>query len=226
MKLSDVTLREADQMPGRSYTAAQKIEAGRQLDRLELPFIQAGFPVTGEKDKEVIKELASSIDASVIALARAVPKDVEVAIEAEADIIEIFAPFSDLQLRHLIGKPREDMIESLSETVEQARTEGIPVHISLLDAFRTDPSVVIDVYDRFPHVEYITLADTVGAMTPPSVESILEEFATEIDLSRTGVHFHDDLGVATANTMIAHRSGVGKADVSVASLVPSQASSY
>ncbi|WP_331232420.1 LeuA family protein [Natronorarus salvus] len=218
MKLSDVTLREADQMPGRSYTADQKITAANHLDRLGLTFIQAGFPATGEKDQHVIRTLASSLDASVIGLARAVPNDVEAALDAEADIIEIFAPLSNLQLDHLIKKSREEMMTAMSEAVGQALAANVGVHVSLLDAFRTDSDVLVNAFEQFPDVEYITLADTVGAMTPPSVETALSELSNSVDLSRVGVHFHDDLGVATANTMTAHRLGVGKADVSVASL--------
>lgn len=218
MHLCDVTLREGDQMPGRSYSAEQKVAAGKVLDRLGVSFIQAGFPITGEKDRDVIRELAGDADADVIGLARATTGDVEAALDANADIVEVFASLSDLYLEHALGKSQSEVVEMLGDAVGVAREGGAEVHLSLADAFRTDPERLASVFRTFSDVPFVNLADTVGARTPSSVETLLDSLDERVDLSRVGVHFHDDMGVATANALTAYELGVGKADVSVASL--------
>ena len=206
-------------MPGRSYTAAQKVEAGLALDRLGVEFIQAGFAITGERDRTAIAELARQCDADVVSLARAVPRDVEAALDAEADVVEVFAPLSDQQLEHLVGNSREEMLDAMRETVDLVRDGGAKPHLILVDAFRTDTAHVAPAFGTFADVEYVGLADTVGARTPHSVGRFLDDLAEAgVDLERASVHFHDDVGVATANALVAAEKGVGKADVSVASL--------
>lgn len=205
-------------MPGRSFAAEQKIRAGTVLARLGVQCIQAGFPITGETDREVTRRLSERTDTAISALARARVEDVDAALVANADIVDIFLPISDGQLEHILGTNRETAMEKLAEAVDQARDGGMNVHVTLADAFRTEVDAVRTVFDTFPKVEYVTLADTVGARTPTTVRSYLHELQREVDLDRVGAHFHDDLGVATANVLAAYELGVGKVDVSVASL--------
>lgn len=218
MILSDVTLREGDQQPGTSYTATQKIEAGKLLDRLGLDYIQPGFPATGSKDRRVIATLARELSADVVGLARAKPSDVEATAAAEADVVDIIVPASDAHVEHMIGKPRDEVHEMVEDAIALARSHGLDVHLSLTDAFRAEAGTLIDTYERYPDISCITLADTVGAKTPPSVTQVLETVTDAVDPSRIGAHFHDDLGVATSNTLAAIAAGVGKIDASVASI--------
>lgn len=218
MLINDVTLREGDQMPRRNYNVEDKITAGKTLDRLGLPVIQPGFPATGEKDRRVIAELAGSIDAKVSGLARARASDIDAALDADADVIDVFIPISEILRPYMLGKSHEETLNLLGKAIDQVRDGGATPHITLADAFRADVTPVVDVFESFSDVPYITLADTVGARTPSTVTAYLNDLTTEIDLVRTGVHFHDDLGVATANTLAAYRAGVGKIDVSIASL--------
>ena len=218
MILNDVTLREGDQMPGRDYSVDQKVDAGRRLDDLGVDCLQAGFPVTGETDREAIRRLAADCDARVVALSRALTEDVDAAIDAAADVVEVFAPVSELQLEHTLEKPYEDVLDQVRDAVDRATDRGVTAHLTLVDAFRTDPERLRETAREFTDVEYVTLADTVGARTPVSVRQLLEDLSADVDRSRLGVHFHDDLGVATANALAAYEAGVGKADVSVASL--------
>ena len=218
MQLIDVTLREGEQRPGRSYTPTAKVEAGRLLDELGVAAVQAGFPVTGDADREVVHALAGELEADVVALARAIPGDVEAAVAAEADVVEIFAPLSDRQLTHLVDRSRPEMYRALREAVDLAVDHGAAVRVSLLDAFRTDVGHLVEAAERFPDAAVLNLADTVGVRTPASVAATLAELGASVDLSGVGVHFHDDLGVATANVLTAYEAGVGSADVSVASV--------
>jgi isopropylmalate/homocitrate/citramalate synthase len=218
MLLNDVTLREGDQMPGRTYSIQQKVTAGKKLDELGLPFIQPGFPITGEKDRKVIRQLAATTDAQIVGLARAIDADIQAVVEADADVAEVIIPVSDLQLEYSLGKSRDSVLNLAREAIDLATDHGLVPHLTLIDAFRTQVVHLREVATRFDSVEYLTLADTVGARTPTSVRDLLESLDDDVDLSRVGVHFHDDMGVATANALVAYEVGVGKADVSVASL--------
>lgn len=219
MFLADVTLREGAQMPDRSYSVPQKIKAGRLLAELGVPIIQAGFPIIGERHSEPIRRLAEETDAEISALARPISGDIDAALEANADVIEIFAPLGDRQLDVVLGKPRSDVLEKIETAIGQARAGGATVHLSFMDAFRTAPRHIIRACRRFQTPEVIGLADTVGSCTPSDVRAFLNKLeSADVALTELGVHFHDDFGLATANTMTAAEAGVQKADVSVGAL--------
>ena len=217
--LCDVTIRESEQLPGRSYDLEAKLDAGRALDSLGVPLVQAGFPITGETDRRAVAQLADELTADVVAIARAVDGDVDAALEANADVIEVFAPLSTRQLETTIGTDRETMLDRLRGAVDRAADGGATVHLTIMDAFRTDHEYVLDATDCFDDVPTIGLADTVGATSPSGVDEFLEGVVDAgVEPSRLGVHLHDDLGVATANALVAARHGVSRIDVSVASL--------
>ena len=208
MLLNDVTLREANQMPNRDYSVEQKVEAGEALDDLGVPYIQTGFAITGERDREASRQLASSVSAETSSLARSIVDDIDAAIDAEADIVDIILPLSDSQLEHTLGKSREEAVSMADEAVTHAEMHGLTVHMSLMDAFRTEIGHLVDFFERFPIPEYINLADTVGARTPKTVQETLDTLDGAVDIDRIGVHFHDDMGVGTANTLTAFEAGV------------------
>jgi len=217
--LRDVTIREGAQMPGREYGVDARVTAGRALDRLGLDAIQAGFPAVGETDRATIRRLAGELDANVVGIARARTADVDTALDAEADVVEVFVPISDRHLEHVLGKTREEMLTMTGEALDRARDGGAAVHLTLVDGFRTDPAHLAATFEAFPSVPTITVADTVGARTPERVRELVTGLRNRgVHGDRLGVHFHDDLGVATANTLTAVDAGATTADVSVASL--------
>ena len=210
MKLLDLTLREGEQRPGVEYTVDQKVEAARELDRLGADFLQVGFPVAGERTRKVCDRLDT--DADVTGLARAIPSDVAAALDAGVDVVDLFAPTSDEQLDAVLGSSRGAMVESVADAAEIAREGGADVHLTAMDGFRTDPDHLDDLFAAVD-ADWYTVADTVGSRTPAGVQQLLGELDT--DLGDVGVHFHEDLGVATANALAAGRAGAGKVDVSV-----------
>lgn len=214
LELTDVSVREGAQLPGRSYTVEQKVEAARTIAQLDPTAIEVGFPPTGEVDRTVFRELAD-LSVPTVALCRARSSDVELAADVGADIANVFIPVSEKQLTHVLGASRERARTLAADAVEAAADHGLATRVSLMDAFRTPPAVVADVLSSLP-IEYVTLADTVGATTPSEVRSFLSALSEAgCDLSTVAVHFHDDLGLASANTLAAAREGVRAADVSV-----------
>jgi len=219
MQLRDVTLREAAQLPDRSYTRAQRQEAGEHLAELAPAFIQAGFPATGSPDPAVVRDLAASLNTPVTALARPLDGDLEAAFDTDPDVVDLFAPLSDRQLTHSINTSLETVVSMLIDAHDRVQEQGFTPHVSLVDAFRTETSRLVDFSRMLPGATPLFLADTVGCRTPDEVRGKLSALETRgVDLSRVGVHFHDDIGVATANVLAAAGAGVGYADVSVASL--------
>ena len=210
MKLLDLTLREGEQRPGVEYTVDQKVEAARELDRLGADFLQIGFPVAGERTQKVCDRLDTEAD--VTGLARAIPSDVEAALDAGVDVVDLFAPTSDRQLDAVLGSSRESMVESVVEAADLAREGGADVHLTAMDGFRTEPGHLDDLFAAVD-ADWYTVADTVGSRTPAGVQQFLGDLDT--DLGSVGVHFHEDLGVGTANALAAGRAGAGKVDVSV-----------
>lgn len=210
MKLLDLTLREGEQRPGVEYTVDEKVAAVRELDALGVDYVQIGFPVADDRTKRVCERV--DLDAKTTGIARAIPSDVEAAIDADVDVVNVFAPTSTRQLKHVLGKDRKSMLESLVDATDRAREHGLEVHFDAMDGFRTEPAALDETFDAID-AEYYTIADTVGSRTPAGVVDHLESIST--DLSRIGVHFHDDLGVGVGNTLAASRLGVAKADVSI-----------
>ncbi|MFB6255439.1 MAG: LeuA family protein [Haloplanus sp.] len=219
--LRDVTIREGAQMPGRKYGVEARVAAARALDRLDVDAVQVGFPVVGETDRTAIRRVAGDdgVDADAVGIARARTDDVEAALSAEADAIEVFVPTSARQLENVLGKSRPEAMEMAAAALDRAREGDAVVHLTLVDGFRTDPAHLADAFDRFPSVPTITVADTVGARTPDHVRTaVVDVLDRGVDGDRLGVHFHDDVGVAVANTLAAVGAGATTADVSVASL--------
>lgn len=218
MQLTDVTVREASQMPGRSYDADQRIEAGRAIDRLGVARIQTGFPAVGPVDQRVTRTLADETDATTVAIARAIELDVEAAIAANAEIVEVFAPVSDAHLERDLQKSREEVFQMFRTAIDAVEDGGATPRIGVLDAFRTDSAHLLALFEHFQDVDEFGLADTVGRRSPRGVRQILDQLVAHIDPERLGVHFHNDLGVGVANVLTAAEYGIGTADVSVAAL--------
>lgn len=210
MKILDLTLREGEQRPGVEYTVEQKVKVARELDKLGADFLQIGFPVIDERTRKVCKRL--NIDADITGIARAIPGDVETALDAGVDVVDLFAPTSEAQLETVLNASRESMVDSVKAAADIAREGDADVHFTAMDGFRTNPTHLDDLFTEID-ADWYTIADTVGSQTPGGVEQFLTDLETDLDT--VGVHFHEDLGVGTANALVASRMGVGKVDVSI-----------
>lgn len=213
MKLLDVTLREGEQRAGHEYTIAQKVTVAQTLSEFGIDYIQLGFPVADDDTKRVCERL--DIEARTTGIARSVERDIVAAADAGVDVIDLFAPTSDRQRKFVLEADREELKATVTGALDHAHETDCEVHFTAMDGFRTDPAFLSELIAE-TDAKWITIADTVGGCTPQGTVETLE--ALDVDLSQVGVHFHDDLGMATANALAAADCGVGKVDVTVAGI--------
>ncbi len=210
MRLLDVTLREGEQRSGQSYSVDQKVRGAEILDNLGVDVIQVGFPVAEDGTAAVCERLDTRAD--IAGMARAIEGDIDAAVEAGVDIIDLGIPASDLQREHILGVTRGELIDRAVEVYGYARNRDVEVHLSAMDSFRADPDFLGELATAVDPPMF-TLLDTVGVATPSVVADTIESI--DRNPATLGVHFHRDLGCATANVLTAAGWGVGKADVTV-----------
>ena len=229
----DTTLRDGEQSPGVSLNMAQKIEIGKALVDLGVDVIEAGFPVASPGDFEAVKTLSRELKGvEIAALARANPKDIEVAWEAlraaENPRIHTFIATSDIHLEYKLRKSREQVLDLAEEAVKLARRFTPNVEFSAEDATRSDREYLAEVVIRVARAgaRVINIPDTVGYTVPQEyyeliaflVERLREAGfgeALESGDLRLSVHCHNDLGLAVANSLSALLAGARQVECTV-----------
>jgi 2-isopropylmalate synthase len=207
----DTTLRDGEQSAGISFTKEDKVEIAKQLAKLNVDIIEAGFPATSPGDLDAVASIAQDVRGPIIAgLARAVPEDIDAAwqalSQAESPRIHVFLSTSDIHMAHQLRKNREDIIEMARAGVARAKGYVSDVEFSPMDASRSDTDFVYQILEAAIEegATTINIPDTVGYAIPESfttfIKSIYENVAN-IHKARISVHCHNDLGMATANSI-------------------------
>ncbi len=207
----DTTLRDGEQSAGIAFTMDEKVEIARQLAKLNVDIIEAGFPATSPGDREAIAQIAREVKGPVIAgLARAVMADIDHAYEAvraaESARIHIFLSSSDIHIAQQLRKNREDVIEMARNAVRHAKKYVSDVEFSPMDATRSDRDFVFQVLQAVIEegATTVNIPDTVGYAIPQEFEDLIRAIrqnVPNIDRARISVHCQNDLGMATANSL-------------------------
>lgn len=214
----DTTLRDGEQCPGASMNLREKMEIARQLARLNVDVIEAGFPVISDGDFEAVRTIASEIKGPIICgLARCVPKDIDAAgsaVKPAGDLarIHVFLATSAIHREFKLKKAEEEIIRLAVEGVKHAKTLVKDVEFSPEDASRTEPEFLARVVQAAIEAGATTvnIPDTVGYAVPEQYASLithLRENVKNIDDVVISVHCHDDLGLAVANSLAAVKAG-------------------
>jgi 2-isopropylmalate synthase len=221
----DTTLRDGEQSPGCSMNLPEKLTLARQLARLGVDIIEAGFPIASEGDLESVKAVAREVREPIIcALARTSRADIEHAQEALAQAarprIHTFIATSDIHLRHKLRMTREQVLEEVDRAVRQARGHVDDVEFSAEDATRSDWDFLVQVFSVAIEAGARTLnvPDTVGYTTPSEYFDLIQFLRRQIPGSEQVVfslHCHDDLGLAVANSLSAIRAGARQVECTV-----------
>jgi D-citramalate synthase len=206
----DTTLRDGEQTPGISLTAAKKLMIAVAIDGLGVKVIEAGFACISPGEKEAIKIISGAgLNAEICSAARSVRKDVDAAIEANVDSVNIIIPTSDLHLRKKLEKTREQVLEITTDVITYAKSFGIKVEICLEDGSRTEFEYLKQVIQHAidAGVDRVTPCDTVGNLTPESSYEYYGGLHREFPKLVLGVHCHNDFGLAVANSLAAIAAG-------------------
>ncbi|MDQ3386421.1 MAG: 2-isopropylmalate synthase [Actinomycetota bacterium] len=225
VEIFDTTLRDGEQSPGISLSVDEKVEIARQLARLEVDVIEAGFPITSDGDFESVSRIAAEVKGPRIAgLARVHEQDIVRAWEAvqwsERPRIHTFVGTSDLHIEHQMRSNQPDILKMAGEAVTFAKSLCGNVEFSPMDATRTDIGFLSEVVAAAVEAgaDVINVADTVGYTTPVEFARFLMELQERVPglTDRVlSVHCHDDLGMAVANSLAGVEVGAGQIEVAV-----------
>jgi len=226
IKFFDTTLRDGEQSPGVALNTQQKLEIAHTLARLNVDIIEAGFPITSDGDFDCVFQIARQVKGPVIAaLARTHKADIERAAEAVAPAgakgrIHIFTSASDVHLEYMLRKTRDEVLQISDEMVRYAKTFVDDVEFSAQDCMRADPDFVYELVRTAIRAGATTvnIPDTTGYGTPEDygrlIRSIFEQVpeAASVTIS---THCHNDLGMATANSLAAVENGATQVEVAI-----------
>lgn len=229
----DTTLRDGEQAPGASLNMTEKIEIAKQLNRLNVDVIEAGFPVSSKVQFDSVQRIADAVDTVVAGLARTVDKDIKAAYDAlkhaETFRIHTFAGTSDI---HMLGKfgsdrygktladKRKNILEMSCEAVALAKTFTDDVEFSPEDAGRTDIGYLSEIVEAVitAGATTVNIPDTTGYTMPLEFGkkiAVLKERVSNIDQAVISVHCHNDLGLAVANSLSAVTNGARQVECTI-----------
>ncbi len=221
----DTTLRDGEQSPGASMEMEQKLELARQLERLGVDVIEAGFPVSSPEQFKACQAIANEIrGCSIAVLSRAVEKDLDAAIEAVKGAakprIHTFVSTSDIHMKHKLKKDPEAVLQMAVAAVKYARNKVAEVEFSPEDATRSDLDFMCRVLEKVidAGATILNIPDTVGYTTPDEFAATIKAIRNRvpnIDKAIISVHCHNDLGLAVANTLAALQAGARQAEVTI-----------
>lgn len=237
IRFFDTTLRDGEQSPGASLTSTEKLEIARGLARLGVDIIEAGFPAASPDDLEAVRRIATEVGNPlpgeggltpkvpvICGLARASKADIDAAWEAVQHAahprIHTFLATSPIHMRYKLRMDPEEVVDRVREMVAYARSYCEDVEFSPEDAGRSDPEFLYLVIGEAikAGATTINIPDTVGYTTPDEFGGLIAGIMQNtpgIDNVVVSVHCHDDLGMATANTLAGIRAGARQAEVTI-----------
>ena len=225
VRVFDTSLRDGEQSPGCSMTAAQKLRFAHALAELGVDAIEAGFPASSEADRDAVRAIAREVRGSTIAtLARCHQGDIDACASALEGAthprIHVFISTSPLHREHKLGLSREQVVERAIMGVERARRHVDDVEFSAEDALRTEPEFLAEICSAAVAAGATTLniPDTVGYTTPSEIRALFQYLGANVRDAGKAVfsaHCHNDLGLAVANSLAAIEGGARQVECTI-----------
>lgn len=219
VRIFDTTLRDGEQAPGIDLTVEQKVKIARQLARLGVDVIEAGFPAASEGEfiatKKILEEVGDQVE--VIGLSRANKQDIDRTIDTGLSSIHVFIATSDIHLKYKLKMTREEVLERIYESVRYAKDHGLIVEYSPEDATRTDEEFLLKAVKTAVEAgaDRINIPDTVGVMHPFKFYDLISKVVKVTEGKIVSVHCHNDFGLATANSIAGVMAGARQVHVTV-----------
>ncbi|HET6331415.1 MAG TPA: 2-isopropylmalate synthase [Holophagaceae bacterium] len=219
----DTTLRDGEQACGCSMTVAEKLRMARKLAELGVDVLEAGFPIASEGDFEAVRRIAQEVRGPILAgLARARTQDIERAAwaleAAHSARIHTFIATSPIHRIHKLRMEKQQVLEEAAAAVRQARRYMDDVEFSAEDATRTEPDFLCEVARAVVEAgaKTVNIPDTVGYATPEGFAAMVSQVVSAVgDRAVVSVHCHDDLGLATANSLAGVRAGARQVECTI-----------
>ena len=225
IKIFDTTLRDGEQSPGCSMNLAEKIEIAKQLEKMKVDIIEAGFAISSPGDFISVKTIAETVkDAIVASLARTTPEDIDRAWEAVSGAvhprIHTFLATSPIHMEYKLGMTPDQVLETATAMVKRAKKYCGDVEFSAEDATRSDPLFLAKVFDAVikAGATTINIPDTVGYTVPDEYYEFLMKIRKNcpaLDKVDISVHCHNDLGLGVANSLAAIRAGATQIECTI-----------
>ncbi|AXQ78332.1 2-isopropylmalate synthase [Streptococcus chenjunshii] len=216
----DTTLRDGEQTPGVNFSVKEKVAIAKQLEKWGISAIEAGFPAASPDSFEAARQIAAAMTRTAVsALARSVKSDIDACYEAIKDAkypqCHVFIATSPIHREFKLKKSKEEILDIIKEHVSYARTKFDVVEFSPEDATRTELDYLLQVVQTAVDAgaRYINIPDTVGFTTPKEYGAIFDYLLKNVKTEHEIIfspHCHDDLGMATANTLSAINNGAGR----------------
>ena len=222
IQIFDTTLRDGEQAPGNTMNPDQKLAVALALEELGVNVIEAGFPVSSPEDFLACKLIGEKIKKAIVCgFSRCKEEDV-IAVtrsleHAQNPAIHLFIPCSNLHIEKKLGTTKESVLDLVSKTLGNVTSSFKIIYFGLEDATRSDKLFLNEMVARISQfrVDCITLADTVGYSQPSEIYNLVRDLRTKFPGQRFGIHCHNDLGLATANTLAAISAGIHQIQVTI-----------
>lgn len=222
----DTTLRDGEQSPGASLTPDEKLEIAKQLERLNVDIIEAGFPTSSPGEMQAVQRIAEAVRKPVICgLSRMVPKDIDacrIALEqAKRKRLHVFLATSQIHRQYKLKKDKREILQMAVKNIQSAKKDFRQIEFSPEDASRTEPAFLVDVVKAAvgAGATTINIPDTVGYTVPQEFSELIHFLVRKIPvLGKTvdlSVHCHNDLGLAVANSLAAVFAGANQVECTI-----------
>lgn len=217
IKILDTTLRDGEQTAGVVFANEEKIFIAKMLDAVGVDQIEAGIPVMGENEKDVIKKIVkSNLKASIMGWNRAVIKDIQESIDCGVDAVAISISTSDIHIKHKLNSTRGKIIEQMVAATEYAKKNGLYISVNAEDASRSDEAYLLEFVKaaKDAGANRIRFCDTVGILNPITTYEKIKMIKDHVEID-VEMHTHNDLGMATANAIAGAMAGATYLGVTV-----------